>query len=168
MPYDDHFKLADDYITHLDLVIGAIADPFIKSRYSGFLAVSAVTVYELAMKTIFQEFAVGKHRVLANFSNLYFARINGRIKIEVIRDDYVRRFGDKYVKRFARKLETREREILRQRGASVKSSYTNIITWRNGFAHEGTIPTTATYDEVKKAYILGKNVMDCLAETMRR
>lgn len=168
MAYDDHFRLADDYITHLDLVIGAIADPFIKSRYSGFLAVSAVTVYELALKNIFRDFAARKHNVLANFTNLYFARINGRIKIDVIKDDYVKRFGDKYVKRFSKKLEARERQILRTDGASVRSSYGNIITWRNGFAHEGMVPTTATYDEVKKAYGLGKHVIHCLAETMTR
>jgi hypothetical protein len=50
MPYTDHFTLADDYITHLDAVIGGITDPFINSRYTGFLSVSAVTVYELALK----------------------------------------------------------------------------------------------------------------------
>jgi hypothetical protein len=48
------------------------------------------------------------------------------------------------------------------------ASYGNIITWRNQFAHEGIIPTTATYDEVKKAYHIGKNIIDCLAVAMKR
>jgi hypothetical protein len=167
MPYTDHFTLADDYISHLDAVIGGITDPFIKSRYTGFLSVSAVTVYELALKTIFLEFAQGKHKLLGNFTNVYFARINGRIRLAVIREDYIPKFGDKYLKRFNKKLETRERQILRAERASVKSAYANIITWRNGFAHEGIVPTTATYDEVKRAYNLGKHVIHCLAESMR-
>ena len=168
MPYEDHFQLADDYISHLDVVIGPIADPFIKSRYTGFLAVSAVTVYELALKQIFSEFAQGKHKVLASFTNAYFARINGRIKVSAIRTDYIIKYGDKYLKRFDKKLDARERDILQSDSASVRSSYANIITWRNGFAHEGIVPATATYDEVKKAYKYGKHVIHCLAESMRR
>lgn len=168
MPYDEHFRLADDYISHLDAVISGIADPFIKSQYTGFLAVSAVTVYELALKTIFFEFAQGKHKVLASFTNAYFARINGRIKVKVIREEYITKFGDKYLKRFDKKLEACERDILRREGASVRSSYANIITWRNGFAHEGIVPSTATYDEVRKAYRFGKHVIHCLAESMKR
>lgn len=168
MPYDDHFQLADDYMAHLDLVIGAVADPFIRSRYTGFLAVSAVTVYELALRTVFQDFAQGKHKVLANFTSTYFRRINGRIRLKVIKEDYTKRFGDKYAKRFVKKLERREQEILVTTGGSITSSYENIITWRNGFAHGGQIPQNATYDDVKKAYSLGKHVMHCLAESMRR
>jgi hypothetical protein len=168
MPYDDHFRLADDYISHLDVVMNGIADPFIKARYTGFLAVSAVTVYELALKTIFQEFAEGKHKVLATFSGAYFKRINGRIRIEVIKKEYTKRFGDKYSNRFIKKLRDREQSTLRTQRESVQSSYENIITWRNEFAHEGVIPATPTYDEVKRAYTFGKEVIHCLAESMRR
>ena len=60
MTYSDHFQLADDYLAHLDKTMGSISDPFILSRYTGFLAVSAVTVYELGIKTIFiPDFAIG-------------------------------------------------------------------------------------------------------------
>ena len=168
MAYDDHFRLADDYITHLDVVMSGIGDPFIKARYTGFLAVSAVTVYELALKTIFQEFAAGKHKVLATFSSAYFERINGRIRIDVIKKEYTRRYGDKYSKRFMKKLQDCEKRTLQSQHESVRTSYENIITWRNEFAHEGVIPATPTYDEVKKAYTFGKEVIHCLAQSMRR
>jgi len=65
-------------------------------------------------------------------------------------------------------LEKKEKEYFRSQGISILSSYANIIVWRNQFAHEGIIPSTATYDEVKKSYELGKNVVDCLATAMRR
>nr|VFK40809.1 MAG: hypothetical protein BECKSD772F_GA0070984_10748 [Candidatus Kentron sp. SD]VFK46531.1 MAG: hypothetical protein BECKSD772E_GA0070983_10758 [Candidatus Kentron sp. SD] len=42
------------------------------------------------------------------------------------------------------------------------------ITWRNDFAHEGKINTTATLNEVVSAYEDGKEIIHCLAETMRR
>lgn len=168
MPYIDYFQLADDYVTHLDATIANIGDPFIQSRHTGFLAVSAVTVYELAIKTIFIEFAAKKHKVLESFTASYFERINGRIKISIIKDEYISRFGGKYVNKFAKIIEKRENEILKADRSSMLSSYGNVITWRNQFAHEGIIPSTATYDEVKKSYQIGKNVIHCLANAMQR
>lgn len=168
MSYLDHFQLADDYIAHLDTVMDSIADPFIKSRYTGFLAVTAVTVYELAIKSIFVDFAEKKHKVLENFTSTYFRRINGRIKTSVVKNEYVSKFGEKYVKKFDKKLKDKEKEILRTERASVLTSYGNIIEWRNQFAHEGIIPKNATYDEVKKSYNMGKYVINCLAEAMKR
>ena len=135
------FKLADDMIAHLDTVISAIKDPFIASRYVGFVLVVAVTVYELALKEIFCEFGEKKHRVLGNFTRSYFDRINGRIKINTIRNEYIPRFGEKYEKRFKRKLVIVENVGLRSHGISICTSYNNIIEWRNGFSHEGIIPT---------------------------
>ena len=168
MPYHDHFKLADDMISHLDSVIGGITDSFVTSRYVGFVAVAGVTVYELSLKEIFCEFAQKKNKIFGNFVDNYFDRINGRIKLGIIRQDYLPRFGDKYLRRFERKIKNADEESIRARNGSVESAYGNIITWRNKFAHEGKIPSTPTYAEVTKAYYTGKAVIDCLAETMRR
>jgi len=168
MAYCDHFKLADDMIDHLDNVIGGIKDPFITSRYVGFVAVAAVTVYELAIKEIFYEFARRKHKVFGNFVDKHFDRINGRIKLSIIREDYLPHFGDKYLQRFESKIKKAEEKSIRARKGSIKTAYGNIITWRNDFAHEGKIPSTATYHEVTKAYHTGKAIIDCLAEIMRR
>ncbi len=168
MAYTDHFKLTDDLIQHLDSILVGLSDPFIESRYTGFLAVSAVTVLELSMKTIFRDFASAKHKVLGTFCEKYFDRINGRIGLDLIKGDYLPRFGLKYQVRFKQRLDKLERQRLRASGSSVKASYGNLITWRHGFAHEGTIPVNATYPEVKRAYGCGKDVMNCLAGCMRR
>ena len=168
MAYSDHFKLTDDLIAHLDTVVGSITDPFISARYTGFLAVSAVTVFELAIKDVFRDFAATKHKVLEHFTLEYFAKINGRIKIGVLHEDYTKRFGVKYKDRFKRNLDLCESQNLRSSGKSVKASYGNLIVWRHEFAHEGKLPTYATYSDVKSAYELGKEVVHCLAKTMRR
>jgi hypothetical protein len=166
--YSDHFKLTDDLIAHIDSSLVTINDAFIASRYTGFVSVSAVTVFELAIKDIFRDFANAKHKVLGNFTAAYFERINGRIKIQVIKDDYAARYGDKYALRFDKVLNAREREVLDQQGVSMKAAYSNLIVWRNEFAHEGRVPQNATYTEVKRAYSLGKDVIGCLAKTMKR
>ena len=168
MPYYDHFTLADDVISHLDSIMSSISDPFIQSRYVGFVAVTATTVYELAIKDIFCEFGEKKHKVLGSFIRSYFDRINGKIKIDSIRNEYVKRFGDKYVEKFKEKLDRSEQHWLRTKKVSIKSSYNNIIEWRNEFAHAGKIPSTVTYNEITQSYIIGKEVIKCLAESMHR
>lgn len=168
MSYLEHFKLADDLIDQLDSMLVVQPDPLVQARYAGFLAVSAVTVYELAIKRIFRDFAHAKHKVLGCFTEAYFDRINGKIRIDSIRDEYVKKYGAKYVTRFVRKLDEAETRILRVERASLRSSYSNIITWRNNFAHEGRIPSTATYDEVKRSYTRGKLVIECLFTSMQR
>ena len=168
MAYTDHYKLTDDVIAHLNTVIGGITDPFIATRYVGFVAIASVTVYELAIKEIFIDFGEKKHKALGAFTRSFFNRINGRIKVTNIRDDYIKRFGEKYVKRFRRKLNEAENQNLRNHGISILSSYANIITWRHEFVHEGKIPSTATYFEITNSYEAGKEVIRCLAETMQR
>lgn len=168
MAYYAHFKLADDMISHLDSVVSGITDSFVTSRYVGFVAVAAVTVYELAIKEIFYEFAQKKHKVFGNFVDKYFDRINGRIKLQIIREEYLPLFGDKYLKRFDKKIAKKDETSIQAKHGSVTASYGNIITWRNEFAHAGKIPSTVTYAEVTKSYNTSKAVIDCLAETMRR
>lgn len=148
--------------------MAATHDPILVGQYAGFAAVSAVTVYELAIKNIFFDFALAKHKVLAVFTEAYFERISGRIGLKVLRDDYVPRFGDRYARRFQKSLDADDLKELRASGVSIKSSYGNLIAWRNEFAHEGRVPTNATFAEVQQAYQYGKLVIDCLARCMVR
>lgn len=168
MPYDNHFKHADDVVNHLNVVVPTLSDPLLQAKYVGFVAVAAVTVYELAIKDIFIEFGSKKHKILGTFTESYFERINGRIKIQIIKDDYIKRFGERYKTRFNKKLEKASKDYLIHNRRDIKSSYGNLITWRNDFAHEGKLSTTATYSEVIQSYEDGKEIIRCLAETMTR
>jgi len=166
--YSEHFQLADDYIGHVDDVIGAIGDDFIKSRYVGFLAVSAVTAYELAFKEIIFDFADRKHKILGSFARESFERLNGRIMVREIKETHVKKFGVRYVNKFKRQLDIKELDILKREGKSIQSSYANVIRWRNAFAHLGAIPQGPTFAEAKGAYECGKHVLHCLASSMVR
>ena len=168
MPYADNFTHADDLVAHLDTIVPTINDPILKAKYVGFLSVAAVTVYELALKEIFVEFARQKHQVFGNFAESYFRRINGRIRVDVIKDEYIPRFGSKYQKRFQRKIEKVVSDFLRSKRRDPRAAYGNLITWRNEFAHEGKINKTATYTEAAQAYEDGKEVIHTLAAVMNR
>lgn len=168
MAYTTHFATADNVITNLATVVLATGDPILVGQYTGFAAVSAVTMYELAIKEVFFDFAHGKHKVLGQFTEAYFGRINGRIGWKILRDDYVPRFGEKYATRFEKALNKDDIAEFTASQISIKTSYSNLILWRNEFAHQGQIPTNATFPEVQRAYTYGKRVIDCLARCMVR
>jgi hypothetical protein len=168
MPHSRYYNLADSVVNHLDNVMSTVTDPFISSRYIGLVAIASVTVYELCIKDIFFRFSNSKHKVFGLFVNRTFDRINGRIKLSVICEEYLPKFGDVYVNRFNIKLNLVEQNSLRTIGKSIKSSYGNIIQWRNQFAHEGNFVSTVTYNEAVESYHLGKGVIKCLSESLRR
>lgn len=168
MPYVANFQHADDIVSHLNGVVPGLADPLLSAKYVGFVAVASVTVYEVAIKEIFIAFAKDKHKVLGAFTESYFNRINGRIGLDVVKKEYVNRFGKKYLVRFEKRLEAAARARLLSHGRDIKNSYNNLITWRNDFAHAGRIHATSTYAEVVQAYEDGKIVIHCLSEAMVR
>ena len=168
MNYAANFHHADDIVAHLNSVVPTVADPLLSAKYVGFVAVASVTVYEVTIKDIFITFAKDKHKVLGAFTESYFNRINGKISIDVVKKDYIKRFGPKYLAKFEKKLDSAAKAYLLANGRDIKNSYSNLITWRNDFAHAGRINATSTYAEVVQAYEDGKEVIRCLAETMVR
>jgi hypothetical protein len=99
MSYNDRFQSTDDLINHLTVFVPTLPDEQIKSNYAGFLSASAVTVYELAIKDIFIEFAEKKNPLFGTFVGKYFDQINGHIKIDDVKR-YIKSFGEKYLKNF--------------------------------------------------------------------
>jgi hypothetical protein len=163
----DHFKLGDDLIAHLrELHIGRDQTELL--RYTGFVAVSAVTVFELVVKEEFCSFASQKHNLLGVFTSSYFDKINGKVRVEVLKKEYLKRFGDEFRDEFARILRSVVRTQLSLRRRDIERSYENIITWRNEFAHAGKAPANATFDEVCDAYDDGKLVLRCLRVALYR
>ncbi len=104
MAYTDRFTHADDIVQHLNTVIPSLSDPLLQAKYVGFVAVAAVTVYEMAIKEIFISFGRKKHRVLGVFTESFFDRINGKIKLDVLKKEYISKFGERYKIRFSKKL----------------------------------------------------------------
>jgi hypothetical protein len=168
MPYAQRFQHADDVVAHLNTVVPNLADPLLKAKYTGFVTIAAVTVYEMAIKDIFSEFAAKKHAVFGRYVESKFKRINGKIGLDVIKDDYVKGFGGMYLKRFKVALDNASDGYLRQNRRDFRSAYGNLIVWRNDFAHEGSVKAQTTYEEVVQAYEDGKQVIHTLATSMVR
>lgn len=165
MPYTDKFIPTDNLVAHLTPLVPTIVDPAITSAYTGFLAVSAVTVYELAIKDIFNDFSKKKHKVFGEFTEKYFLKINGRIKLDSLRD-HIKLFGSKYLTKFDNLLNTKQAATLAASHVSIRDNYNNLITCRHEFVHAGN--PTLTIVEVIDCYTTGKEVLHILNNAMRR
>lgn len=168
MPYTTQFAHADAVMAHLAGLLPTLADPLLEQKYVGFASVAAATVFELAVKDIFIEFARKKHKVFEEFVKGSFGRINGRIQADTIKGEYVPRFGAKYALRYCKRLKKTRNEYLILNRRDFLNAYQNILAWRNNFVHAGQLPTTATFTEVFQAYEDGKNLLHCLSASMNR
>lgn len=166
MAYQDRFIATDNLIAHLTPIVTGIADAATKSNYAGFLSVSAVTVYELAIKDIFTEFATKKNSVFGDFIAKHFASINGRIKLDDLKGQHIKPFGAKYLDKFERKLKIREQAIFVATAHNVRSNYSNLIICRHKYVHAGN--PTLTFEEVLDNYETGKEIIHSLYEAMQR
>ena len=166
MLYSDRFIATDNLIAHLNTFVGTIADPIIQANYAGFLSVSSVTVYELAIKDIFNEFALKKNKVFGTFITTHFSKINSRVRISELRGTQIKLFGEKYLKKFDKILNTKENSLITSSKISITTDYGNLITCRHEFVHNGA--PTLTINEVINCYKNGKEVIHCLHDTMKR
>ena len=165
MGYSDFYNSTDELIKHLQPLISSF-DESIKTKYAGFLAVTAVTVYELAIKDVFIAFASKKNYVFGNYVEHNFQRINGRIKIADL-NSYTKQFGEKYLDKFKLIIDKEDKKIVDQKkGYDLKNSYNNLLQCRHDFVHKNH--TQLTFDDVVKYYFIGKIVIDCLYKTMKR
>ena len=165
MSYTSRFVSTDNLITNLSPNLATISNAAILASNAGFLSVSSVTVYELAIKDIFSHFATKKHSVFGHFVEKYLSRINGRIQIEDLKNGQVKAFGNKYLKKFEASIKQKEATFLASHGCSLKASYSNLIICRHEFVHQGR--PTLTVAEVIGNYNLGKEVIYSLFDSMK-
>lgn len=168
MAYQSNFVHADEIIVHLGGLRGPSMDPLLESKYVGFVAVGCVTVFEMAIKEILVSFGDKKHQVLGSYIRNRCEKMNGRIQIDTLVQDYIFPFGIKYKNRFIQKVNERTECILQAKRRDIRVSYRNIILWRHAFAHSGDTGGNATWAEVVQAYEDGKEIISCLHQSLVR
>lgn len=166
MPYLNRFIQSDNIFMHLSSNLTSIKGTPYEPAYAGFLSVSAVTVYELAIKDIFIEFAEKKNKHFGIYVKSHFDRINGKIKLKELYDNHIIKFGDKYVDKFKDFNSLKETSLMNSHKKSLKSAYNDLITCRHEFVHNGS--PTLSIDEVIFNYDFCKDLIHCLAQAMKR
>ena len=166
MPPD--FSVSDSLFRHLRSTIPGIPPGDLRAHYAGFAAVSGAAILEVQVKRALKDFCAKKNRIFGVFAESHFDRINGRIRLGNLKEDYISSFGEKYKRRWSKRLEEMEKRNLLSTGRSMKSSYSNLITWRNEFAHTGQPLAYATFEEVAEAYEDSKLVAQVFCGTLSR
>ena len=159
-----HFALVDDVVDHFDDAVVGLG-PELASRYAGLFAVSSVAVLELALKDVIVGFARKRDGVFGDYIEARYEKTNARITLRHIREEHLKPFGALYVARFNAQLERAERSVLRWYRFSMKQRYSNLITCRHTFAHEGQ--ATCTYGDTKDGFRAGKVVIRCLSLALK-
>ncbi|MER2023354.1 MAG: HEPN domain-containing protein [Stenotrophomonas sp.] len=165
MNFTRHFTLVDDVTAHFDGVLIGMGQEF-TSRYTGFYAVTSAAILELALKDIVVSFAQKNHMLFGEYVSAKYERINGKISFDDCIKEHLKPFGKKYQEAFKLRAKKFESYCLLKHGRPMKQTYENLLTCRHSFAHEGNIPSSTTYGEMKQGFEAGKLVMTCLARTL--
>ena len=166
MSYIDRFLPADDLIKDLLKNISLSSNIRTSGIYAGFLSVSSITVFELAIKDIFIDFATKKNSVFGHFVDTTFSGINGKIQLDELKNKQIKAFGIKYLQKFDLVINEKENLYLVLHKKSLKAAYGNLISCRHQFVHQGN--ATLTLLEVIENYTLGKEIIHTLYEVMKR
>jgi uncharacterized protein with HEPN domain len=162
------FNNTDFFIEQIDINVKNTVDTQIKNRYIGFIAVTAITGYETAVRQIITDFAKSNHEILWNYVTSHLERLNAGISEEAIQERYLKRFGRKYSEAFKSNIQVANNGVMKtERNSNPSAAYRNLIQWRNQFVHTGIIPNTPTFEEAIKAYSLGKYIIVALEETLK-
>ncbi len=149
------------FISHLKTVAPKPAPDLLHARFAGFAAVSAVSNLEQATKDAFLAFAATRHADFEYFVRDVLESFNAQLKLKLLRERHVVRFGEKPLKRFDDLLSKCERRALKWGRVSLKASYGNLITWRHACAHKGYLQD-ATLSDVARAARAGEIVIRAL------
>lgn len=163
MTFQDRFKDVDDLIAGLGPIVPTLPGP-IQPKLVVFLAVNAVTAYELAIKEIIEDYATSKHEDFGEFVRNAYARINGKIKIKDLKDQ-LKKFGEKYEYNFTEALNEKKTEVFNEEHVDLFSCYDNLLVCRHFYIHRNNV--TLSFDECIKDYNIGKHVLETLAFVMR-
>lgn len=162
MAYTDKFKPADDLFSTFSSSINNFNDD-LKSKITGFLTVSAVTCYELAVKDILIDFATSRHVEFGNFMMNHLKRINGNIKIKDLKD-LINNFGDHYKSDYEDQLKSCEQLLPPPQRFSMRDNYNSLILCRHSFVHANNV--TLSFQECRDYYAIGKNIIKALSQTL--
>lgn len=163
MAYTDRFNDVDVLISGLNHIVPNLPGN-IQPKIAGFLAVNAVTAYELAIKEIIADFATAKHSVFGDFIRSYHSRLNGNIKLKSLKDE-LNKFGGSYKDDFEASLCIKEAQVRNTMNQDLRSSYNNLLECRHQFVHTSNI--TLTIQECINNYNAGKSVIEALFDTMK-
>jgi RiboL-PSP-HEPN len=134
-----------------------------RSYCAGLLSVAFCAAIESALKNILIEFGAKQHPLVAEWSKARFEKLNGKIKIKEICDEYLIHYGSERVAEFKKSLTLASKEKYSIEYDQFCSEYSQLMIWRHEFAHAGNvICTIEDIDKNKEKYWLVVETIDLI------
>lgn len=161
MPY----RQVDLLIFKMDeLMAGSSVDPFLESHFAALVTVVSVAAFERRIKDIFCDFGASQNSTFGLYVKNDLGRINGRISIKSLKEQYLNKFGKKYIEGFKSELDILKNDALSNGQPNPAEFYDSLISARHNFVHELNVKLPK-YKEVKEFYLAGVTIISALERT---
>lgn len=147
-----------------DEVVGKATDPWVKSRFAGLIAVAATTEFELSVKATFISFCRTTNPLFGDFVQNKFKNLRGRIKVDGIKDEFLRHLGPEYSRCFQASLDVIVRNAKDRNDPDPVENYNILIENRHLFVHQGDL--ILSLENVCDYYRNGLLVMEALRDSL--
>ena len=149
-----------------NLLIGeSTSQQQLSNEFAGMFAVTIAATYEGIIKETLIVYASTFHQKYKDHIEKDFGRLNAKISVDDLRG-YSRRFGlsewagdgiKKHSTIFHKILGETQLRVERRFRKDLITSYANLFTWRNAYAHERS--TSATFKDVYEAHRVAQYVI---------
>lgn len=138
----------EETIRYLERLHAQEQDPVKAVRLAGFLVLTVISALEVDVRDTCTETGGRIHSKFGTYVAASLEKTNARVSVKEL-GNLVGRFGDASQKAFQRRLDILKRRCQRWPRSSLHAQYENLLTWRNSFAHTGSV--NATFAEVMQA-----------------
>ncbi len=159
------FSRVDLFIKETDaLVSGGNVSDFAKAHLAGAIAVMSSATFELCIKEILYDFSQKRDVVFGAYVRNNYAKLNGRIQTDDLKNDFLKKCGGLFKDRFQDELDRIKNQAKQSGQRDPAESYNSLVMHRHKFAHE--LNTQISYEDVKEIYRSGIVVIDIFRKTL--
>lgn len=138
----------EETIRYLERLHEDEKDPVKAVRLAGFLVLTVISALEVDVRDTCTETGGRFHSQFGTYVSASLSKTNARVSVKEL-GQLIGRFSEVSQMTFQRRLDVLKRRCQRWPRSSLHAQYENLLTWRNSFAHTGTV--SATFDEVMQA-----------------
>ena len=137
------------------------AAPTSHANLVGSLCVMLVGHWEEYARSCLSIFSTSRHPVFASYISKPLDRMNARIKVAQIKEDFINRFGGNYRMRLDRLVARSDALTLAKFKIPSSQAYVNIIEWRHTFVHSRKSFPPVSIDDVRQSFLSGSGILRC-------
>lgn len=171
--YLSYIPLAEELTTKITEVVPGPgpSNDLLRLHLSGLLILNYAATIENCIKICVRDFALRQHPVVSAMVDHHYSKLNSKITFDDIKDNVLKPLGSKYVNAFKDRLNKEEDYYMRRYRTSMKGTYSNLITWRHAYAHQGSFinskSSPASFEEVASSLRVVRDVIRYFDDSLK-